>query len=291
MWVRWLAALALIPLLVTTALGPAHAGPDDTFTFEPGINRPGGDYDSFDLGANIAGYGPCESKCRADSKCSVWTYVKPGIQGPKARCWLKSGRPATVKDDCCISGNRIHVTGRPKPAPGSSSPTQTPPPPAQSSALGSKVLAYAVKQFGKCVDGKGNVRSPCPPLAMGKVGDGECTHLVRGALNSVGAKFTSGSYVWGTKVGTPYRPGDVIQLFNVKLVGPNAWWETSTQHSAIIESVNNNVLTVLEQNTWAESNTINRRYVTRGTIDLNWKLERGNYIVYRPAAAARRRWR
>lgn len=63
-------------------------------------------------------------------------------------------------------------------------------------------------------------------------------------------------------------------------MGPNGWWETSSQRSAIIESVSGGVLNVIEQNTWANSSKTNRRYVTRGTIILNWQLERGNYIVY-----------
>lgn len=145
--------------------------------------------------------------------------------------------------------------------------------------LESQVLAFAVKVLGKCVDSHGNVREPCPPLAQGNVGEGECTHLVQAAVASAGGKASPGSYVWGEKV-TNYQPGDIIQLFNVKLVGPNGWWETTSQHSAVIESVNGKVLGVIEQNTWVDNT--NRRYVTRGTIHLDWKLERGNYIVYRP---------
>ncbi|MCP4620302.1 MAG: hypothetical protein GY844_28185 [Bradyrhizobium sp.] len=269
---RWALALAFVPLLTCAIpVGPARAA-----DAESGIDRPGNDYKNFDLPPSIAGHAPCQSSCEADGNCKAWTWVKSGVQGPKARCWLKDAIPNPVPNNCCVSGvarpdKPIKHTGR-----GGSATNPAP------SSLGSQVLAYALNQLGKCVDGKGNIRQPCPPLAMGQAGDGECTHLVQAALASVGARFTSGSYVWGTKVDlAAAQPGDIIQLFNAKLVGPNGWWETSSQHSAIIESVSGGVLNVLEQNTWVDNSKTNRRYVTRGTINLNWKLERGSYIIYR----------
>lgn len=265
---RWVLALASVYLFASVIpIGPAAANETTT---ESGIDRPGGDYKNFDLEPSIGGFGPCKSACESDGRCKAWTFVKSGVQGPKARCWLKDSRPNQVHSNCCVSGTVIE-----KPIKSSHGGATA------SSSLGSQVLAYAVAQLGKCVDGNGKVRQPCPPLPMGQVGDGECTHLVQAALASVGARFTSGSYVWGTKVDAPYHPGDVIQLFNAKLVGPNGWWETSSQHSAIIESVSGGVLNVIEQNTWVDNSKTNRRYVTRGTINLNWKLERGSYIVYR----------
>jgi hypothetical protein len=265
---HWVLTVAFVHLFACAIpVGPASAA-----DAESGIDRPGGDYRNFDLEPSIAGFGPCQSSCESDGRCKTWTFVKSGVQGPKARCWLKDSIPNAVKNNCCVSG--VSRPDKPIKHTGKSTP------PAPSSSLGSQVLAYAVKQLGKCVDSAGKTRDPCPPLAMGKVGEGECTHLVQAAVASVGGKYSSGSYVWGDKV-TTYQPGDVIQLFNVKLVGPNGWWETSSQHSAIIESVNGNVLGVIEQNTWVDNK--NRRYVTRGTIHLDWKLERGNYIVYRPA--------
>ena len=69
------------------------------------------------------------------------------------------------------------------------------------------------------------------------------------------------------------QPGDIIQTFNAKFVDPsNAsnWTGTSTQHTAIVESNNGGVLTLLEQNTW--DGPTNRRFVTRSTLNLNWTL-------------------
>lgn len=266
---RWVLILAFVyPFASVIPIGPASANETTT---ESGIDRPGGDYKNFDLEPSIAGFGPCKAACESDAKCVAWTFVKSGVQGPKARCWLKNSSPNQVRSSCCVSGTIIQKPIKHTGRGGATAP----------SSLGSRVLAYAVRQLGKCVDGNGKIREPCPPLAMGQSGDGECTHLVQAALASVGARFTSGSYVWGTKVNAPYQPGDVIQLFNAKLVGPNGWWETSSQHSAIIESVSGGVLNVIEQNTWVDNSKTNRRYVTRGTINLNWKLERGSYIVYR----------
>jgi len=71
---------------------------------ETGVDRPGQDYRSFDLAPSIAGFDPCKSACESDANCKAWTFVKPGVQGPKARCWLKSGTPPPRPNGCCVSG-------------------------------------------------------------------------------------------------------------------------------------------------------------------------------------------
>ncbi len=66
-------------------------------------DRQGMDYKSFDLPSTDPNL--CERACKEDPQnCKAWTYVKPGIQGPKARCWLKSGVPRAVRNTSCISG-------------------------------------------------------------------------------------------------------------------------------------------------------------------------------------------
>jgi hypothetical protein len=65
------------------------------------IDRPGGDFANFDL--NGAFPSDCRDACAKDGKCQAWTYVKPGVQGPKARCWLKSSVPPARANSCCIS--------------------------------------------------------------------------------------------------------------------------------------------------------------------------------------------
>jgi|tagenome__1003787_1003787.scaffolds.fasta_scaffold19877573_1 hypothetical protein len=67
-------------------------------------NRWGGDYTGFDIGSDHVEV--CENTCKDDTKCLAWTYVKPGIQGPQARCWLKNVIPAISNDVCCVSGTK-----------------------------------------------------------------------------------------------------------------------------------------------------------------------------------------
>jgi hypothetical protein len=86
-------------------------------TAETGVDRPGHDYDRFDLEATIAGFGPCKSACESDANCKAWTYVKAGIQGPKAICWLKSAVPPPTPNGCCVSGAKAQTASAPSPAP------------------------------------------------------------------------------------------------------------------------------------------------------------------------------
>ena len=71
-------------------------------TFEVGWDRPGFDYHSHDM--NNPREILCQWACQKDSRCRAWTFVKPGIQGPLARCWLKNRVPAARKNSCCTSG-------------------------------------------------------------------------------------------------------------------------------------------------------------------------------------------
>lgn len=70
-------------------------------------DRPGMDYKSFWIDKDIEGFEgliQCENACEKDLQCMAFTYVKPGIQGTNARCYLKKGVPSPVKDTCCTSG-------------------------------------------------------------------------------------------------------------------------------------------------------------------------------------------
>ena len=74
----------------------------DSLTVEDNVDRPGGDYKDFDL--SEAKYQSCQNACADDSNCRAYTYVRPGVQGDKARCWLKDSVPAPGSSTCCISG-------------------------------------------------------------------------------------------------------------------------------------------------------------------------------------------
>ncbi len=64
------------------------------------IDRPGGDYLNFQADA----VKECEAACGRNSMCRAWTWVKPGVQGTKAVCYLKKEVPKPVAADCCTSG-------------------------------------------------------------------------------------------------------------------------------------------------------------------------------------------
>jgi hypothetical protein len=80
--------------------GAAHVGAQTTF--EINVDRPGLDYANFDLPQAQAR--DCQQACLNERQCSAWTYVRPGYQGPAARCWLKYNIPQSVPSDCCVSG-------------------------------------------------------------------------------------------------------------------------------------------------------------------------------------------
>jgi hypothetical protein len=68
-------------------------------------------------------------------------------------------------------------------------------------------------------------------------------------------------------------------MVNTRFDGPNgAYSETTTQHTAIIESTQGTVLHLLQQHA-------PERIVTRGNLDLGWRLSRGDYAVFRPIPA------
>jgi hypothetical protein len=74
----------------------------ESYALETNTDRPGMDYNNFDLAS--ANPSLCEQACNADPNCRAFTYVKPGVQGSSARCWLKNGIPAANPSDCCVSG-------------------------------------------------------------------------------------------------------------------------------------------------------------------------------------------
>ena len=69
---------------------------------EQDTDRPGLDYKSFALDSPEPSL--CADACLKDPTCKAWTYVKPGVQGEKAMCWLKNGIPDAKSDNCCVSG-------------------------------------------------------------------------------------------------------------------------------------------------------------------------------------------
>jgi hypothetical protein len=61
----------------------------------------GADYEGFDSSSPDQ----CETACKKETRCRAWTYVKAGLKGPQARCYLKDHIPPRRSDTCCISGS------------------------------------------------------------------------------------------------------------------------------------------------------------------------------------------
>jgi len=100
------------------APGPAPApspSPSPGLTYETNTDRPGSDYSNFNL--NNPNPSKCRAICANQSSCKACTYVKPGVQGPKARCWLKNAVPPKKYSNCCISGKKYGAAPAPSPSP------------------------------------------------------------------------------------------------------------------------------------------------------------------------------
>lgn len=78
------------------------------------VDRPGS---NIKPGFSVVTNSQCESQCVNDTKCRAYTFVKPGIQGESAKCWLKHSKPRKVANGCCISGYRITAPPRHQPDP------------------------------------------------------------------------------------------------------------------------------------------------------------------------------
>jgi hypothetical protein len=67
---------------------------------EDKIDRPGSDFKNFEIDS----WKTCEAACAEDDICASWTYVRPGVQGPSARCWLKNRVARPVPNANTVSG-------------------------------------------------------------------------------------------------------------------------------------------------------------------------------------------
>ncbi|HEX4407574.1 MAG TPA: PAN domain-containing protein [Xanthobacteraceae bacterium] len=75
--------------------------PADLTNAQAGIDLFGGEYRNF--GGPQATPEACQSACKAEGQCLAWTYVRPAVMGPDARCFLKDKPSTLVHSNCCIS--------------------------------------------------------------------------------------------------------------------------------------------------------------------------------------------
>lgn len=84
------------------AAPPPAAAATPAGAMEPDTDRMGGDLYGFAL--TQADPTACQTVCNAHAQCQAWTFVKPGIKGPTAQCYLKSPAPTPTRNNCCVSG-------------------------------------------------------------------------------------------------------------------------------------------------------------------------------------------
>ena len=71
---------------------------------QAGFDRPGADYVSEPVPSGDPA--ACALICERDRKCRAWSFNFPIDSERGAMCWLKSGVPARVENNCCVSGVR-----------------------------------------------------------------------------------------------------------------------------------------------------------------------------------------
>ncbi|MBN3872697.1 PAN domain-containing protein [Nostoc sp. JL33] len=100
-------AVNLIPLAQPAIAQEAPLSttiPRYAVTAEFGRDRGGSDYISY---FTLPSASICQQYCINDNKCSAYTYVRPGVQGGSAVCYLKSVAPPLTPNDCCVSGVKL----------------------------------------------------------------------------------------------------------------------------------------------------------------------------------------
>jgi hypothetical protein len=124
-----LAVLAASCTLVQTEPGSPGYVSSGSAALEVNVDRPGSDYRSFDLVSPSPEQ--CRDTCMVEPQCLAFTYVSPGVQGPSAKCWLKSAVPPAQPNGCCVSGfkNAPPSAAEPPPPPPPPPPPSSPPPP------------------------------------------------------------------------------------------------------------------------------------------------------------------
>ena len=97
-------------LVFSWLASPAAAFPN-SYTQEDGFDRPGMDYETFEQTGDFQSHVLCRDACESQPRCLAYTWVKPGVEGAKSLCRLKSAVPAPVEKGCCVSAVK---GGKPK---------------------------------------------------------------------------------------------------------------------------------------------------------------------------------
>ena len=97
--IHWNRSSNAISVVSTPAvlMSPARAG----------IDRPGSDIGNVVL--TTPNPAQCQQQCTDNASCQSWTFVKPGVQGPNAVCYIKGGVPTEQANACCTSGIKVDL--------------------------------------------------------------------------------------------------------------------------------------------------------------------------------------
>ncbi len=72
-----------------------------------GVDMPGNDYHNQPINGTAV---DCQTLCARDGNCLSWTWVKPGVQGAQAMCWLKNAVPPSRPNPNTTSGIKAGST-------------------------------------------------------------------------------------------------------------------------------------------------------------------------------------
>lgn len=97
----------------------------------------------------------CRARCEQDGRCKAFTWVRPGQQGPAARCWIKGALAPATRNPCCVSGARAAGGGG-------------------GAGAGGKIVVGSASYGGNCGAALDVVRS----VAAGCEGKPQCAYLV-----------------------------------------------------------------------------------------------------------------
>lgn len=136
-----LVLIVVVALLALPSLASAQAFP--TFSTEPGIDRPGGDFDTWVVDGNHKEAWRCHDSCFANPRCKAYTFVAPITPDGNGLCRLKDSVPPPVASNCCVSG----VKGQ-----RGAGAAAKPPPPPQTSFEGA-VTAMCIPRSPTTMDG------------------------------------------------------------------------------------------------------------------------------------------
>jgi hypothetical protein len=108
---KTIAARSIAPYQTAGQAIPLSTG----ITAKSDTDRPGGDYDSVNIGDLLS----CQKLCAEQTRCKAYTFVPPGYtwkytkwRGPSPRCWLKERATNEIRTPGMTSGIRELVTGR-----------------------------------------------------------------------------------------------------------------------------------------------------------------------------------